>query len=368
MSDQSISVPFNDLTRIHEPLTLEFEDALRQVLRTSNLVLGSEVSNFERELAESEGSKFAVGLNSGTTAIELALRSIGIKKGDEVITTSLTFVATCFAILQCGAVPVLVDIDPLTGLLNPNLIESQITEKTKALVFVSLHGRIENLGEVQKICESHGLKFIIDAAQSHLATSGGSPQLAFADLVTLSFYPGKNLGALGEGGAVLTNDTEFYENIKLMRDWGAKEKYNHTVWGGNYRLESLQAAFLRIKLKHLAEWTRKRQQIAQIYTENLKDEYLMGPISASESHVYHIYSIVSERRDSMCAYLESKEIAFGFHYPKAVHQQIAYFDKVIVKSTLKNAEWLASRTLSIPLFPEQKSNEIEYVVESLNNF
>lgn len=359
-------VPFNDLSRIHIPLLEEFKDGLTRLVASSSLVLGQEVAEFEKELALAEGSKFAIGVNNGTSAIELALRALDIGDGDEVITTAFTFVATSFSILQAGAIPVLVDIDPLSGLLDIAGIERVITPKTKAVVFVTMHGRVENLEQIQGICKAHNLRFVIDAAQSHLGTFNGKPQTDFCDVATLSFYPGKNLGALGEGGAVLTNSQEVRDRLLLMRDWGASEKYNHTVWGGNFRLEPLQASFLRIKLRELKNWTVERKKIADIYRQRLNPDCLMKPIDHGSSHVYHIFSIVTSNRAEFCEHLIQNKIGFGFHYPKAIHQQPAYFSKIVKPVALTNSEWLANSTLSLPIFPGQTHEEIEKVVEVAN--
>jgi dTDP-4-amino-4,6-dideoxygalactose transaminase len=360
------AVPFNDLSRIHIPLLDEFKEELGRLVETSSLVLGSEVAEFEKELAVIEDCDFAIGVNNGTSAIELSLRALGIGNGDEVITTAFTFVATCFSIIQTGATPVLVDIDPMTGLMDPAKLKLAITSRTKAVVFVTLHGRVESLIEIQEICKVHELSFVIDAAQSHLGKYDGVAQSKFCDVATLSFYPGKNLGALGEGGAVLTNSQEIRDKIVLMRDWGAAEKYNHTVWGGNYRLESIQASFLKIKLREISNWTIERQKIASNYLCELNPKLLMKPISTRGSHVFHIFSIIVENRESFCNMLTKSHMGFGFHYPKAIHQQPAYQGKVSWTEALKNSEWLASRTVSIPIFPKETEEEIELVIKTVN--
>jgi dTDP-4-amino-4,6-dideoxygalactose transaminase len=361
------TVPFNDLSRIHRPLLKQFKGSFTRLVESSSLVLGQEVLSFEQELAMAEGCEFAIGVNNGTSAIELALRAFDIGDGDEVITTAFTFIATSFSILQTGATPVLVDIDPLTGLMDPSRIEGAITPRTKAVVFVTLHGRVENLDLIRSICIAHNLRFVIDAAQSHLGTLNGRPQSDFCDAATLSFYPGKNLGALGEGGAVLTNSKEIKDRIILMRDWGASEKYNHTVWGGNFRLESMQASFLRIKLRELHSWTRARQQIADSYRERIKPHYLMKRIGDGSSHVYHIFSIVVADREKFCDHLAKNEIGFGFHYPKAIHQQPAFIDKTLTPMSLSNSEYLARTTISLPIFPGQTDFEIDRVIEIVNS-
>lgn len=362
-----VPVPFNDLARIHRPLIPDFQVEFTKLIESSSLVLGEQVSAFETELAIEEGVKYATGVNSGTSAIELALRALGIGPGDEVITTAFTFVATCFAIMQTGAKPVLIDIDPATGLMDPLKIEQAITKKSKAVVFVTLHGRVESLAQIRDLCVVHNLRFVIDAAQSHLGTFDGKPQSEFADVSTLSFYPGKNLGALGEGGAVLTNSREIRDRIVLMRDWGAKEKYVHEVWGGNFRLEPLQASILRIKLRNLKTWTQDRQRIAEAYRRNLNPSVLTKSPSNEGSHVYHIFAINVANRSKVCAALGENSVGFGFHYPRAIHQQPAYAFGVTHPWSLENAEWLANSTLSIPIFPLQTELEIERVLEVINS-
>lgn len=362
-----IAIPFNDLSRIHKPLLQEFQKKIEELVESSSFVLGQEVSSFETELALAENCKYAIGVNSGTSAIELALRALNIGPGDEVITTAFTFVATCFAIIQTGARPVLIDIDPQTGLMDPNNIQSAITKFTRAVIFVTLHGRVESLEVIQAICKDNGLFFIVDAAQSHLGTNQGFPQSDYCDAATLSFYPGKNLGALGEAGAVLTNSEKITEKLLLMRDWGAAEKYNHTTWGGNYRLESLQAAFLRIKLRELSAWTQNRIEIADIYSMKINPNLLMSRVSHMGSHVYHIYALRVENRIEFCKFLDKENIQFAFHYPRAIHQQTNYQNSILKPFALPNAEWLANHTLSIPIFPKQKQDEIDKVVKVVNS-
>jgi dTDP-4-amino-4,6-dideoxygalactose transaminase len=366
MSNSNVGVPFNDLTRIHKPLLAEFQNSLERIVLESNFVLGKEVENFEKSLSSIENCKHAICVNSGTSALELALRSCGVGVGDEVITTSLTFVATCFSIVQVGAVPVLVDIELSTGLMNLNLLKSAITTKTKALVFVTLHGRVDLLAELNQFCKDNGLKFIIDAAQSHLGNFEGMPQTQYCDVATLSFYPGKNLGALGEGGAVLTNSEVISERIKVMRDWGAVEKYTHTEWGGNFRLEPIQAAFLSIKIRNLLDWTNARQKVALAYNSLISPILLMDRVSLQGSHVQHIFAITTPNRELFIRRFKELNIGYGLHYPNAIHQNLWYRDRVKVSGVLVNAEKFAERTLSLPIFPEQTEEEIERVIQVVN--
>jgi dTDP-4-amino-4,6-dideoxygalactose transaminase len=366
MSSTEQEIPFNDLFRIHQPLLGKFHEALEKIVTNSNFVLGQEVEGFEKSLCKAEDSQFAVCLNSGTSALELALRACGVREGDEVITTALTFVATCFAILQTGARPVLVDIESNTGLMNIDLVRSAITKKTKAVVFVTLHGRVDGLEDLNKLCSENGLQFIIDSAQSHLGTFDNKAQANFCDAATLSFYPGKNLGALGEGGAVLTNSRILDSKIRMMRDWGAIEKYSHSEWGGNFRLEPIQAAFLNIKINKLHEWTEERRKIANSYHTSISPKLLMQEVSPKGSHVFHIFSILTNSRDSFISNFKKYKIGHGIHYPKAIHQNTWYQDRVIVPKSLENAEKFAKNTLSIPLFPGQTDEEVARVITLLN--
>ena len=355
------SVPFNDLSRIHTPLLSAFHNKFEEIVRDSQFVLGSEVSDFEEDLAILEGCKFAIGVNNGTTAIELALRAAGVKSGDEVITTSFTFVATIHAIEQTGAIPVLIDILPNSPLINPDLIEAQITQKTKALVIVSLHGMVDHVSQYADIAKTHNLTLILDGAQSHLGRFKKKPLTDYFDFVTLSFYPGKNLGALGEGGAVLTNSSKFSDAIKQSRDWGAEAKYDHKYWGGNYRLEALQAALLRIKISSLEKWTIERKSIAAFFKSEIPIKLLPTQITSDGDHVYHVFTIQAADREAMARALTANNIGWGIHYPKAVHQNPYYSRLTPARYSLANSEAFSAKTLSLPIFPGMQEEEIKFV-------
>jgi dTDP-4-amino-4,6-dideoxygalactose transaminase len=359
------SVPFNDLSRIHIPLLSAFHNKFEEIARNSHFVLGSEVSDFEEELAVLEGCKFAIGVNNGTTAIELALRAAGVKSGDEVITTSFTFVATIHAIEQTGATPVLVDILPNSPLINPDLIKSQITQRTKALVVVSLHGMVDHISQYLEIAKNHNLILILDGAQSHLGRYQGKPLTDYFDLVTLSFYPGKNLGALGEGGAVLTNNSNYSTSIKQSRDWGAEAKYEHKYWGGNYRLEALQASLLSVKIASLKKWTLERKEIAEYFKSELPNELLPAQISMDGDHVYHVFTIQVPHREALARTLTDKNIGWGIHYPNAVHQNPYYSRLAPAEYSLTNSEEFSARTLSLPIFPGMLEEEIKFVCSAI---
>lgn len=361
-SDGNNSVPFNDLTRIHLPLLSEFGESLNRLVSSSSLVLGEELKSFEAELAAAEDSKFAIGVNNGTNAIELALRALGIGVGDEVLVPAFTFVATAFAVTQIGAIPVLVDVDENTGLLDLNSARGAMSIKTKALILVTIHGRTDYLNEYRQFCEEFKISFVIDGAQSHLSTFDRHKLINFCDISTLSFYPGKNLGALGEGGAILTNSEEIDSKLRLMRDWGADRKYDHSTWGGNFRLEPLQASFLKTKLRKLQEWTDDRIRIANIYRSEMNSKLVMDQVSEKGSHVYHIFALKVEDRESVEKIFNDSKISYGFHYPRAIHQNKAYAALIKTPVSLDNSEKLASQTISLPIFPSQNESEIERVI------
>jgi dTDP-4-amino-4,6-dideoxygalactose transaminase len=358
-------IPFNDLSRIHSPLLSEFESKFTEIVLTSSFVLGNEVARFESELALVEEATFAIGVNNGTNALELTLRSLEIGIGDEVITSALTFVATAHAIEETGARCVLVDILPNLPLLDPEKIEEKITEHTKAIVVVSLHGVVDKIDMYREIANKFGLFLILDGAQSHLGRFNNSPLTEYFDAVTLSFYPGKNLGAFGEAGAILTNSEKIESKVKISRDWGAERKYEHEYWGGNFRIEPIQAAMLAIKLGHLKDWTLERKKIAKAYSESLPIEVLCEPISPLGDHVFHMFTIQSKRRPIIQERFNSLQIGWGIHYPRAVHQN-AYYERLCSKSgEFKNAELFASNTLSLPIFPGLKESEQIVVIDTL---
>jgi len=345
------------------PLKEEFLQALANSIDGSTFVLGESVSQFEKNLSHFESCNFAVGTNNGTTAIELALRALDIGLGDEVITSAFTFVATVHAIMQTGAVPVLVDTLERSPLIDFNQIRSAVTPQTKAIIIVSLHGRIEHVDKYREIADEFGIKLILDGAQSHMARWLGSPLTDFFDAVTLSFYPGKNLGALGEGGAVTTDNYDLAEKVRIMRDWGAKQKYKHESWGGNFRLESIQAQFLSIKIPNLSNWTENRKSLAANYMSHLPSELMRPEVDSKGDHVYHIFDILVKDRIKFQRSFDDAGIGWGVHYPFAIHQNAYYRDKVKCHGRVINSENQAEQTFSLPLFPLMTLQEQEIVVD-----
>ena len=334
------------------------------IVAKSSFVLGSEVDDFEKEYASLEGAGFCVGVDNGTNAIELMLRAAGVKADDEVITSAMTFIATIFAIERIGAKAVLVDTLPNSPLMDYSKIEECITARSKAILVVTLHGRVEHLDSYSEIARTNGIELLIDGAQSHLARFETQPLTRYATAVSTSFYPGKNFGSLGEGGAVLTDQIEIAENVKIYRDWGAKEKYHHDEWGGNFRLHAIQAAFLSVKLPHLAVWTGKRKQIAEKYQADIQDGLTRPKFLPGGDHVYHIYDLNLRNRQHAISIFDRNEISWGIHYPKIISDNKAY--RHLAEREYANARDFSESTLSIPLFPDMNGEEIERVVETCN--
>jgi dTDP-4-amino-4,6-dideoxygalactose transaminase len=356
-------VPFNDLSRIHEPFQVRFAEATLSISRNSGFVLGEEVLRFERSYAALEEADFCIGIDNGTNSIELMLRAAGISNGDEVITTALTFVATVFAIERIGAVPILVDIESNSPLMDPAKIEEKITPRTKAILVVSLHGRVANIAEYSRIAGEHNLCLLLDGAQSHLAKYQGKKLSHFFAAISTSFYPGKNLGALGEGGAVLTNNRKIAEKVRLYRDWGAASKYEHSDWGGNFRLHALQASFLSIKIEGIEHWTEQRRQIGKTYNSKINPIFLRKELSTIEDHVYHIYEIKVRDRLEAGKILDQAGISWGIHYPKSIAKTAAY--RHLGVESYPNAENFSSHTISLPLFPLMTDHEQTRVVSAV---
>ncbi len=359
-----MKVPFNDLSRIHNALKKEFHAELDEIIDSSGFVLGNSVVDFETEYAKFEGFNYAIAVDNGTNAIELALRALDINSSDEVIIPAMTFIATAFAVTRVGATPILVDIKEDSPHLDIDLIERSITTKTKAIIYVSLHGTAYDLLKLKNLAESKKIHLILDGAQSQGFKHDNQSMSNYFTLMSTSFYPGKNLGALGEGGAILTNNLDLSERIRIFRDWGAKAKYAHEDWGGNFRIHALQARFLKIKLTHLNEYNQARQQIARVYFDNLQKHYLRSENFDSQS-VYHIYEIKVVDQKSMTESLSSLGVQTALHYPRAV-QQHPFYSELKNETNLVNSENFAKSTLSLPIFPGMMENEIQKVIESVN--
>jgi len=359
-------IPFVDLKTQYNHIKNEINDAITRTLESGQFILGSEVAAFEDEFANYCDTRFAVAVNSGTSALHLALLAAGIKPGDEVITVSFTFVATAAAILYTGATPVFVDINPKTLTIDTNKIEEKLTEKTKAILPVHIHGQPSDMDHILEIARKYRLLVIEDAAQAHGATYNGRKVGSIGDMGCFSFYPGKNLGAYGEGGIVVTNNPDYARIIKMLRDWGQEKKYYHVLKGFNYRMDGIQGAILRIKLRYLDEWTRLRSEHADMYNRLLKDSNVKLPESMlNTKHVYHVYAIRYPDRDGLQDFLSKAEIQTNIHYPIPVHLQQAYKTNGFIKGSLPVTESVCSEVLSLPMYPELLPEQQEYIAERI---
>lgn len=361
-------IKFVDLKSQYLSIKKEIDDAVAQVLDSTHFILGENVSGFEKEFADYCNAKFSVGVNTGTSALHLALLAKGIGKGDEAITVPNTFIATCASISYTGAVPKFVDIDKDTYTMSPKALEKAITNKTKVIIPVHLFGQPANMKEIIEIAEKHDLAVIEDACQAHGAEHHGK-KVPVSGIGCFSFYPGKNLGAYGEGGAVVSNDNELIEKVKAYRDHGQVRKNVHKYIGYNYRLEEIQAAILRVKLRHLGKWTEMRRKNAKIYNGLLENSNVVGPAEAPfNKHVYHLYVARAKNRQKLVEHLSSSGIQTGVHYPIPVHLQEAYGHLCYKKGSFPVAEEYSDEILSLPMFPELKEEEIREVVNSIKEF
>lgn len=361
-------IPYLDLRKQYLSIKEEVDRAVLSVLESGQFVLGREVEAFEQEFAAYCGTRFAVGLNSGTSALHLALLAAGIGPGDEVITVPFTFVATVAAILYTGAKPVLVDVDPTTFNMDPKRLEAAVTPRTKALLPVHLYGQMADMDPILELARKKGIRVIEDAAQAHGAEYKGKRAGSVGDLGCFSFYPGKNLGAYGEGGAVTTNDAALAKTLRMLRDWGAEHKYHHELRGFNFRMESIQGAILRVKLCHLEDWTLSRREKAAYYDRVLQGSKVETPkVGLSYRHVYHIYAVQTGDRENLDSHLKERGIQTNIHYPIPVHLQKAYSDLSYHEGDFPVTETLSRRVLSLPLYPELTHQDMDEVVEAIRS-
>jgi dTDP-4-amino-4,6-dideoxygalactose transaminase len=361
-------IPFLDLKAQYRQIKPQIDGAIARVVESAQFVLGTEVAAFEERFAAYCRAKHCIALNSGTSALHLALLAAGMGPGDEVITVSMTFVATAAAILYCGAKPVFVDVDPDTWTMDPNLVEAAVTPRTKAILPVHLHGLMADMDPIIEVARRHGLVVIEDAAQSHGAEYKGCGAGSIGDIGCFSFYPGKNLGAYGEGGAAVTNDPDLARKIALLRDWGQVSKYIHSVPGYNYRMEAIQGAVLKVKMDYIESWTEARRAIASLYDRLLAKRRCQRPAPPGVSrHVYHVYAILVEHRDQVQRALDLAGIGTGIHYPVPVHLQKAYADLGYEPGDLPVTETLANRFLSLPIYAELQPEQVAEVERELEN-
>ena len=360
-------IPLLDLGAQYQQVGAELETAVLQVLRSGRYILGEPVAQFERDFADYCGTRHAVAVNSGTSALHLALLAAGIGRGDEVITTPFTFVATVAAILLAGARPVLVDVDPVTLTLDPAQVEAAISPATKAIIPVHIYGQMADMDPLMLLANRRGLVVIEDACQSHGAEYRGRRAGGLGLAGCFSFYPGKNLGACGEGGLLVTDSDAVATAARCLRDWGQKERYNHIAKGFNYRMDAIQGAALGVKLKYLEEWTEKRRRHARHYDQLLDG---IGPIERpvemrGRRHVYHVYAIRSRDRTMLQESLAAQGIQTGLHYPIPVHLQPAYADLGYRRGDFPVSELAAQQVLSLPMYPELTPAQIDTVAEAI---
>jgi dTDP-4-amino-4,6-dideoxygalactose transaminase len=359
-------IPFIDLKKQYAGIKDEVNAAIQGVLDSCQFALGSEVAAFEQEFAALCQAKYGIGVNTGTSALHLALLAAGIGAGDEVITVPFTFVATAAAIHYTGAKTVLVDVDPGTFTMDVDAIEAALTERTKAIIPVHLYGHPADMDPILDIAKRRRLIVIEDACQAHAAEYKGRRVGSLGDMGCFSFYPGKNLGAYGEGGMVVTNNDRFTRTIRMLRDWGGEKRYEHLLKGYNYRMEGLQGAILRVKLRHLAAWTEARRAAAARYNELLADSEVIPPKALPYArHVYHIYAVRTRRRQAMQEALQAQGIQTGIHYPTPVHLLPAYADLGYQAGDFPQSEQAANEVLSLPMSADLTLAQCEEVAHAV---
>lgn len=365
-----MNIPFIDFKKLHDPIKEEINTAIQKIIDNNSFILGKAVSDFENEFAKAHDVKHCIGVSSGTDANHLALWALGIKAGDEVIIPANTFIATAWGATLCGATPVFVDCDPESYNIDPKKIEEKITPNTKAIVAVHLYGQPAEMDELKIIADKHNIFLIEDAAQSHIAKYKGKKIGGLSKAASFSFYPGKNLGAFGEGGAVTTNDDDIALRVKMLRDHGSVKKYYHESYGHNYRMEGIQGAVLGVKLKYLGDWTEKRRSAAKKYSELLKDvKQIKLPAELSDlRHVYHLFVIQTPDRDKLQKFLNENEISNGLHYPIPLHLQKCFEHLGYKKGDFPVTEKLAEECLSLPMFPDLTDEQIEFTCDKIKEF
>lgn len=362
------NIPLVDLKSQYKSIKTDIDRAIENIIANTRFIGGAELDNFEADFAKFQRTDYSVGVASGTGAIFLALRGLGIEAGDEIITTAHSFIATIEPVEEIGAIPVFVDIDPETYNIDVSQIEEKITDKTRAILPVHLYGQIANMDAIMEIARKHNLYVIEDAAQAHGAELNGKRAGQWGDIATFSFYPGKNLGAYGDGGAIVTNNEDLAKRISQLRDHGRNGKYLHDMIGYGERLDTLQAAILHAKLPHLDGWNAKRREHAAYYTDCLKDHpKVVTPTIAKDSvPVFHIYCIqVDGDRDAILDKLKARGVGAGIHYPIPIHLQPAMAHRGIPEGSFPITEATAKRIISLPIYAELTEEQRAYVVETV---
>jgi dTDP-4-amino-4,6-dideoxygalactose transaminase len=361
----TMRVPFVDLQAQHAPLREEMDRAFRGLVDRGDFILGGAVEKFEAEYAAFIGAKHAIGVGNGLSAIELALRAHAVSAGDEVITPANTFIATVLAIMSVGATPVFVDMDPATYTIDPRAISAAVTSRTRAIVPVHLYGQPIDLDAVMAVASRHNLLVVEDAAQAHGARYKGRRAGSIGNSAAFSFYPSKNLGALGDAGMITTNDDAAAAKMRLLRNYGQRVKYYHSVAGTNSRLDTLQALMLSIKLPHLDGWNAARRRHAAAFNALLAGHVGTPAASPDVEHIYHLYVIETDRRDALQQRLKARQIDSGIHYPVPAHLQEACAPLGYKPGTFPATERAAARILSLPMYAELTPHQIEYVAEAI---
>ncbi len=360
-------IPFLDLKKVNNSFQEEINCEIKNVLNSSNFILGKQLSLFEKEFAEFNDAAFSVGVGSGLDALTFLLIAAGIEKGDEVIVPTHTFIATWLSITNIGAIPVGVEPNERTYNIDPKKIQAKITSKTKAIVVVNLYGQLADMAPIKEIAKSNNLYLFEDAAQSHGAKYKNKNSISFSDGIATSFYPGKNLGCMGDGGAIITNNKIFEEKIRLIRNYGSIKKYHHTFEGYNSRLDELQASILRVKLKYLKNMNQKRIDIASFYKKNLVNCDLQLPEKLEDSdHVWHLFVIRVDKRQDFVDYLQTKGIKTLIHYPIPPHKQKCYEGKIIESFPI--TEKICKKIVSLPIYPDMPLSHQEKVVFHIKKY
>jgi len=367
-----MKVPFLDVGATYKELGKEIDAAVKQVLADGWYILGKNVELFEKEFAEYCGTKYCVGVGNGMDALELILRAYGIGVRDEVIVPANTYIATVLVINHVGATPILVEPDIRSYNIDPVKIESVITKKTKAIMAVHLYGQCANIKAIKPICKKYQLKLIEDVAQAHGAEHFGKKAGSLSDVAGFSFYPGKNLGAYGDAGVVTTNDPHVAKYIRIARNYGSEVKYHNSLKGFNSRLDEIQAAVLRVKLRHLDQWNKRRNKIANYYLQYLNPgknvNFILPEVSPGNKHIWHVFAVRTKKRDQLITYLNKKGVSTLIHYPLPYYQQPAYKELNKFKNQFPLSNQIAKEIVSLPIGPHLQEKEMQYVVNMVNSF